>query len=74
MPILHTCEDLVPILHISESLEPILHIVLVLYKLNCQKNVKFEHKFYTPNIIEIERTLNFTFGKSVVLLPILHMV
>ena len=36
--------------------------------------MKFEHKFYIRKIIEIETYLNFTFAKSDVLEPIIHIV
>ena len=40
--LVHKCENLVPILHI-------VHV-------KNHKSVKFEHKFYTPKIIAIDRT------------------
>ena len=60
IPIFHRCEDLVLILHICEKNSTnslnLRRIVQVLHKLKINKNVKFEHIFYTPKIIKIHRT------------------
>ena len=49
-------------------------IVLVLHALKNIKNVKLEHKFLHPKNRRNRPYVNFTFAKSDVLVPILHMV
>ena len=76
------CEDLVPIMwgfgtnssHFWKFGIVLSYLRIIVPVLHTLKIVKFEHKFYNPQKNRNWPYVNFTFAKSNVLVPILHMV